>query len=109
MRRSVSASPAPHEGTRLLGRVKLVDEQTFTFANELGYLAATSLPVALSYALQNSLQTLSVVVVGRLGPHELSVAAFSYSECRSPASWSCCGCCGECETSLWTIAYVEWE
>lgn len=28
--------------------------------------------------LQNSLQTLSVVVVGRLGPSELSAAAFSY-------------------------------
>ena len=44
---------------------------------ELGFLAASSLPVALSYALQNSLQTLSVVVVGRLGPDELSAAAFS--------------------------------
>ncbi|KAF5354556.1 hypothetical protein D9758_011209 [Tetrapyrgos nigripes] len=34
-------------------------------------------PVILSYILQNSIQTISVVVVGRLGPDELSVAAFS--------------------------------
>ena len=33
--------------------------------------------VILSYILQNSVQTVSIVVAGRLGPHELSVAAFS--------------------------------
>ncbi|KIK65104.1 hypothetical protein GYMLUDRAFT_240421 [Collybiopsis luxurians FD-317 M1] len=33
--------------------------------------------VILSYTLQNSIQTISIVVTGRLGPHELSVAAFS--------------------------------
>jgi MATE family multidrug resistance protein len=33
--------------------------------------------VILSYVLQNSVQTVSIVVAGRLGPHELSVAAFS--------------------------------
>ena len=33
--------------------------------------------VILSYILQNSIQTVSIVIVGRLGPHELSVAAFS--------------------------------
>ncbi|KAF8815439.1 MOP flippase [Phlegmacium glaucopus] len=36
-----------------------------------------SAPVILSYILQNSVQTVSIVVAGRLGPHELSVAAFS--------------------------------
>ncbi|KAF9529009.1 MOP flippase [Crepidotus variabilis] len=36
-----------------------------------------SLPVILSYILQNSIQTTSVIVAGRLGPNELSVAAFS--------------------------------
>ncbi len=80
MRRSVSGSrePVPHERTRL---IKLENEpETSSKAKwtELGFLAASSLPVALSYALQNSLQTLSVVVVGRLGPDELSAAAFSY-------------------------------
>ncbi|KAK7440378.1 ethionine resistance protein [Stygiomarasmius scandens] len=33
--------------------------------------------VILSYILQNSIQTVSVVIVGRLGPDELSIAAFS--------------------------------
>ena len=33
--------------------------------------------VILSYTLQNSVQTVSVVIVGRLGPDELSAAAFS--------------------------------
>ncbi|KAF8909267.1 MOP flippase [Gymnopilus junonius] len=36
-----------------------------------------SIPVILSYILQNSIQTASIVIVGRLGPNELSVAAFS--------------------------------
>ena len=33
--------------------------------------------VILSYILQNSIQTVSILVVGRLGPDELSAAAFS--------------------------------
>ncbi|KAH9841948.1 MATE efflux family protein [Rhodofomes roseus] len=41
-------------------------------------LLVDSIPVTLSYVLQNSIQTVSVLVVGRLGPHELSVAAFSF-------------------------------
>ncbi|THU97692.1 MATE efflux family protein [Dendrothele bispora CBS 962.96] len=40
-------------------------------------LLIDSIPVILSYILQNSIQTISVVIVGRLGPEELSVAAFS--------------------------------
>ena len=34
-------------------------------------------PVILSYVLQNSIQTVAVLVAGRLGPDELSAAAFS--------------------------------
>ena len=37
-----------------------------------------SLSVILSYILQNSIQTIAVLIVGRLGPEELSAAAFSY-------------------------------
>jgi MATE family multidrug resistance protein len=33
--------------------------------------------VILSYVLQNSVQTTAIVVTGRLGPEELSAAAFS--------------------------------
>ncbi|KAJ4476405.1 mate-domain-containing protein [Lentinula edodes] len=40
-------------------------------------LLVDSIPVILSYILQNSIQTISIVITGRLGPHELSVAAFS--------------------------------
>ncbi|KAJ6485806.1 MOP flippase [Mycena sanguinolenta] len=35
------------------------------------------MPVILSYILQNSIQTISVLIAGRLGPNELSVSAFS--------------------------------
>ncbi|TFY62015.1 hypothetical protein EVJ58_g4136 [Rhodofomes roseus] len=40
-------------------------------------LAFDSFPVILSYVLQNSIQTVSVLVAGRLGPDELSAAAFA--------------------------------
>ncbi|KAM5538601.1 hypothetical protein V8D89_007630 [Ganoderma adspersum] len=40
-------------------------------------LLIDSIPVILSYVLQNSIQTVSVLVAGRLGPDELSAAAFS--------------------------------
>lgn len=55
-----------------------VDASSFSFSSELTHLAITSAPVAFSYALQNSLQTFSVVIAGSLNSHALSVAAFSY-------------------------------
>ncbi|CAO2651249.1 Nn.00g095460.m01.CDS01 [Neocucurbitaria sp. VM-36] len=45
---------------------------------EFGILLKGSLPVVLAYALQNSLQTISVLIVGRLSPEALATAAFSY-------------------------------
>ncbi|KAK9447870.1 mate-domain-containing protein [Limtongia smithiae] len=41
-------------------------------------LLRMSLPVILAYMLQNSLQTVSILVVGRLGSFELAVSAFSF-------------------------------
>lgn len=41
-------------------------------------LFKTSMPVIMAYALQNSLQTVSVVIVGRDTPHDLATAAFAY-------------------------------
>lgn len=41
-------------------------------------LSKGSIPVILAYALQNSLQTVSVVIVGRRSPEDLATAAFSY-------------------------------
>jgi MATE family multidrug resistance protein len=45
---------------------------------EFWILLKGSLPVVLAYALQNSLQTVSVLIVGRLSPEALATAAFSY-------------------------------
>ncbi|KAH9976445.1 MATE efflux family protein [Lactifluus volemus] len=44
---------------------------------EIISLFRDSLPVIFSYTLQNSIQAIAVVIAGRLGPNELSVAAFS--------------------------------
>ncbi|KAL4265736.1 multi antimicrobial extrusion (MATE) family protein [Pleurotus pulmonarius] len=51
-------------------------------ANALDFKLSWSLfvdavPVILSYILQNSIQSTSILIVGRLGPEELSIAAFS--------------------------------
>jgi MATE family multidrug resistance protein len=47
-------------------------------SREFWVLFKGSLPVILAYALQNSLQTISVLIVGRLSPEALATAAFSY-------------------------------
>ena len=46
--------------------------------NEFKILLKASIPVILAYTLQNSLQTVSVVIVGRRSPEDLATAAFSY-------------------------------
>ena len=46
--------------------------------NEFKVLLNGSIPVILAYTLQNSLQTISVVIVGRGSPEDLATAAFSY-------------------------------
>ncbi|KAK4230279.1 mate-domain-containing protein [Podospora fimiseda] len=48
------------------------------YFSEILLLSRTSIPVILSYTLQNSLQTASVLIVARLSPHALATAAFSY-------------------------------
>ncbi|KAF2114660.1 mate-domain-containing protein [Lophiotrema nucula] len=45
---------------------------------EFWILLKGSVPVILAYTLQNSLQTISVLIVGRLSPEALATAAFSY-------------------------------
>ena len=52
---------------------------------EIWVLIRVSIPVILSYTLQNSLQTTSVLIVGRLGPEALATAAFSYMFAMSTA------------------------
>jgi MATE family multidrug resistance protein len=51
--------------------------------HEFWVLFKGSVPVILAYTLQNSLQTISVLIVGRLGAEELAVSAFCYSKCST--------------------------
>jgi MATE family multidrug resistance protein len=52
--------------------------QWHLFVKEFFLLLRASLPVVLAYTLQNSLQTVSVLIVGRSSPENLATAAFSY-------------------------------
>jgi MATE family multidrug resistance protein len=74
--------PTPTETTTLLPKPSPDnDDNKSTFwlwLSEILYLLRSSIPVILAYTLQNSLQTLSVVIVGRLSPEALATAAFSY-------------------------------
>jgi len=45
---------------------------------EFWVLFRGSIPVIMAYTLQNSLQTVSILIVGRASPQDLSTAAFSY-------------------------------
>ena len=45
---------------------------------EMRLLLVSAIPLMLAYTLQNSLQTVSVLIVGRLSPAALAIAAFSY-------------------------------
>jgi MATE family multidrug resistance protein len=45
---------------------------------EFWVLLQGSIPVIVAYALQNSLQTFSVLIVGRISPEALATAAFAY-------------------------------
>jgi MATE family multidrug resistance protein len=59
------------------GELKLV-------GHEFWILFKGSVPVIMAYSLQNSLQTISVLIVGRLGPEALAVSAFCYSKYPRP-------------------------
>ncbi|KAF2723995.1 MATE efflux family protein [Polychaeton citri CBS 116435] len=87
-----NATTPPNERTALLpdqedgvgsieGESHVLDEhksRSRRIATEFWILLKSSIPVILAYALQNSLQTVSVLIVGRLSPEALAVAAFSY-------------------------------
>jgi multidrug resistance protein, MATE family len=77
-----SSSP-PTESTALIPKLvpDINDESPFTYRqwlSEILLLSRASIPVILAYTLQNSLQTVSVLIVGRLSPEALATAAFSY-------------------------------
>lgn len=96
MFRNSSANPkdperAPNERTSLLpsdddhaaGETYSITsdpkEELKLVGQEFWILFKGSLPVIVAYCLQNSLQTISVLIVGRLGPEALAVSAFCYS------------------------------
>lgn len=73
--------PQPHEEWSTAETYELHDGTVSKFhlvLEEFWILLKGSLPVVLAYALQNSLQTISVLIVGRLSPEALATAAFSY-------------------------------
>ncbi|KAJ0291735.1 hypothetical protein COL940_000024 [Colletotrichum noveboracense] len=74
--------PLPSETTALLRKPPGSDSdepsQIRQWVAEILLLAKAAVPVILAYTLQNSLQTISVLIVGRLSPEALATAAFSY-------------------------------
>ena len=77
-----SLLPKPDDGDSISGQTSNAEEENRTtvqrVASEFWILFKGSVPVILAYTLQNSLQTFSVLIVGRLSPEALSVAAFCY-------------------------------
>ncbi|KAL9022516.1 MAG: hypothetical protein Q9185_000423 [Variospora sp. 1 TL-2023] len=92
-----SAGDTPNESSRLLPKLddsyesppsndegdsytldETNDPTSRKVVTEFKILLTGSVPVILAYALQNSLQTVSVVIVGRGSPEDLATAAFAY-------------------------------
>jgi len=77
-----SLLPQPPDETPTEGDVYDLEDggrsRTQLLFQEFWILLKGSIPVILAYTLQNSLQTVSVLVVGRLSPEALATAAFSY-------------------------------
>ncbi|KAJ3876597.1 mate-domain-containing protein [Lentinula edodes] len=69
--------PTNWPSTSVTSVVGSEEERSALQFNELKLFFSLLNTVILSYILQNSIQTISIVITGRLGPHELSVAAFS--------------------------------
>src|ERR1700760_4734910 len=64
-------APSEEESSSTNVRTKII-------LQEFWILFRGSVPVILAYTLQNSLQTISVLIVGRLSPEALATAAFAY-------------------------------
>ena len=77
---SPSSSPSQEEGEVYDFEEDSRDKSSkwHLIRHEFSLLAKSSLPVILAYTLQNSLQTVSVVIVGRSSPENLATAAFAY-------------------------------
>ena len=80
--------PVSSESTENGEIFDLQDDEKSSWQNvlrEFKILLKSSIPVILAYMLQNSLQTISVVIVGRGSPEDLATAAFSYMFAMSTA------------------------
>ena len=82
--KSNGSIPPDQEGRE----IEVYDNEKPTYKavlTESKILLKGSIPVILAYALQNSLQTVSVVIVGRGSPQDLATAAFAYMFAMSTA------------------------
>jgi MATE family multidrug resistance protein len=78
-RTSLLAKPSPSSEQSSIGVSESFEPPRHqAWLSEIWLLTRTSIPVILAYTLQNSLQTISVIIVGRLSPEALAAAAFSY-------------------------------
>jgi len=78
-RTSLLAKPPSSSGHSSVGISESFERPQYqAWLSEMWLLTRTSVPVILAYTLQNSLQTISVLIVGRLSPEALATAAFSY-------------------------------
>lgn len=81
----------PSETSALLPRLRIRsipdpdDGSVNSIFAEFLLLLKMSVPVILAYTLQNSLQTASILIVGRISPEHLATAAFSYMFATSTA------------------------
>jgi MATE family multidrug resistance protein len=75
---SLLPRPDDHHGSISVLSLEHSKTSTQLLLHEFIVLLKTSVPVFLAYALQNSLQTVSVLIVGRLSPEALATAAFAY-------------------------------
>lgn len=87
-RRSTGTTAATEGSTSSEGETFVVEGEESVarqWLSEFLILLKGSVPVILAYTLQNSLQTFSVLIVGRLSPEALATAAFSYMFAMSTA------------------------
>ncbi|GAB7329820.1 hypothetical protein MBLNU13_g01539t2 [Cladosporium sp. NU13] len=75
---SLLPSDDDHAAGETYGIASDSKEELKLVGHEFWILFKGSLPVIVAYCLQNSLQTISVLIVGRLGPEALAVSAFCY-------------------------------
>lgn len=73
-----SPSPSEQAGSNYDLEGTLGKSKWSLIRHEFNILTTSSIPVILAYTLQNSLQTVSVVIVGRSSPENLATAAFAY-------------------------------